>query len=94
MKKISIITLLSLISIQIFAYDYENFGKLPEEVIQKEQAEFIENLVASSRDLRKEMATFRNIASFTAEDEYWANEYEKLMEDNTEKDYLGMAEKL
>ena len=91
MKKI---LLLLLISFQTFSYDYENFGKLPDEIIQKLEDESIENLVADSRSLRKEAVTFRNIASFTAEDEYWANEYEKLMKDNSEKDYLTMAEKL
>ena len=36
----------------------------------------------------------RNIASFSAEDEYWAHEYTKLMKDKSNKDYLKAASKL
>lgn len=87
-----IITIFS--SFSLWAYDYDNIGSLPKEVTEQQNAEYIQQLVANTRELRKEAQNFRNIASFTAEDEYWANEYEKLMADTTEKDYLSMAENL
>ena len=89
-----IITILAIISFNSFAYDYENFGKLPSEVYEKQASDEIEALVADSKALRKDLENFRNIASFTAEDEFWANEYEKLMKDSTNKDYLDLASKL
>jgi hypothetical protein len=81
-------------SAKALAYDYENFGKLPSDIYQKQNAEEIETLISQSRQLRKDLANYRNIASFTAEDEYWAHEYEKLMADPTNKDYLDLASKL
>ena len=93
-QKVTILSLFILLGFSTLAYDYENFGKLPADVYEKQNAENIETLVSESRALRKEVSTFRNIASFTAEDEYWANEYDKLMADTTEKDYLEMASKL
>jgi hypothetical protein len=89
-----IISILAIISFNSFAYDYENFGKLPSEVYDKQASDDIEALVTESKALRKDLENFRNIASFTAEDEYWANEYENLMKDTTKKDYLDMASKL
>ena len=51
--------------------------------------------VASSQALRQEISASaaRTIASFSEEDKKWAREFEELMEDDSELDYLEKIEK-
>lgn len=87
------ITLLSLIlTVSTFSPALaENFGQIDSEKLISLEEERVHNLVASSADIRKSIETGRSVAGQSEQDEKWASEFEGLMKDNQEKDYLGMA---
>lgn len=71
-----------------------NYGELGEGAMIGLHEERVHNLVASSADIRKSIEGGRSVAGRSPEEEAWAQEYESLMEDSDEKDYLGLALKL
>lgn len=87
----SILFTLALLSItQVYA---DNFGTVSEDVKLQEQEERIQQLVADSAQTRKWL-NGRSVAGMTAEDKYWADEFDKLMDDESDRDYLEESLKL
>lgn len=50
----------------------------------------VQSLIETSQATRK-MANTRKIANLNAEDRYWANEFDKIMNDDSNKDYLDLC---
>lgn len=50
----------------------------------------VQSLIETSQATRK-MANTRKIANLNAEDRYWANEFDKIMNDDSDKDYLDLC---
>lgn len=71
-----------------------DFGQIDQKTMLSLHEERVHNLVASSADIRSSIEGGRSVAGRSPEEESWANEFESLMDDSSEKDYLGMALKL
>ena len=80
-----IVTILSLMT--FFHVQANDFGTLSDEVKLKEQEERVQQLVADSAQIRKWL-NGRSVAGMSAEDKYWADEFNRMMDDESEVDYL------
>lgn len=72
----------------------DSLGQLESQSLISLHEERVHNLVANSADIRSSIETGRSVAGVSEDDQKWAQEYQDLMQDNAEKDYLGMALKL
>ena len=73
-----------LFSLSIFSSEV---SELPNNLDQKQR---VQEILENSRATRASLNT-RKIASFTAEEKAWANEFEVLMQDNSNVDYLKLS---
>lgn len=88
----SIVSILLLVTVsQTFASEY---GSLNGADLISLDEERVHNLVASSAEIRGNISVGRNVAGQTEEEQKWASEYDSLMDDNSEVDYLELASKL
>lgn len=71
-----------------------DLGKLESNNLISLHEERVHNLVANSSDIRSSIEVGRSVAGVSEEDKKWAQEFTDLMNDESEKDYLGMAAKL
>lgn len=72
----------------------DSYGELGSKTMISLHEERIHNLVASSADIRNSIEGGRSVAGRSPQEEAWAQEFESLMENSEEKDYLEMALKL
>ncbi len=80
-----------LIFLSSFASQAANFGQIENGSLISLHEERVHNLVASSSDIRKSIETGRSVAGSSDADRKWASEFENLMNEEGEKDYLGLA---
>lgn len=69
----------------------DSLGQLESDKLISLHEERVHNLVANSVDIRSSIETGRSIAGVSEQDQKWAQEFNDLMSDESEKDYLGMA---
>jgi DNA-binding HxlR family transcriptional regulator len=72
----------------------DTLGQIDQSSLISLQEERVHNLVANSADIRSSIETGRSVAGVSENDQKWAQEYQNLMQDESEKDYLEMALKL
>lgn len=88
MQKLTITIFTTLLTYSAFASDFGTYTQRAKEHLKKER---IRAIVSSSEIERSKVETTRDIASFSPQDKAWAKEYETLMNDNSERDYLKEA---
>jgi len=72
----------------------DSFGSLNESTNMDITESRVHTIVANSNEYRQSIQGGRSVAGFSQEDTKWAEEFESLMKDEREKDYLGMSLKL
>jgi hypothetical protein len=86
MQKLIITTIFTILFSQtLLANDFGTYTERAKNHIKEER---IKAIVSSSISERAAVETSRDIASFSPQDEAWANEYETLMKDDSARDYL------
>ena len=85
MQKLIIAVFITLLSQTILAND---FGTYTERAKQHLKEERVKAIVSSSVSERSEIEKSRDIASFSPQDKAWEQEYETLMNDDSDRDYL------
>lgn len=89
----AIVTILFLMTI-ISTTANGTFGSLDESTNMDITESRVQNIVANSNEYRQSIQGGRSVAGFSQEETRWAEEFESLMKDESEKDYLGMSLKL
>lgn len=69
----------------------DTLGQLNNDNMISLHEERVHNLVANSADIRSSIETGRSVAGVSEKDQQWAQEFNDLMKDESEKDYLAMA---
>ncbi|MBT3585096.1 MAG: hypothetical protein HN509_09320 [Halobacteriovoraceae bacterium] len=89
---ILIVFLIILVSSNAFAS--EEFGSYDASIDSAQTFSDANDAIARSKALRNEISLQnRAIASFSEDDKKWADEFDSLMENESEIDYLGLVEK-
>lgn len=83
--------LFGLIGTQVLASD---FGTYTEEAKARLHEERVKAIISQSVAQRKNYDNARDVASYTPQDEAWANEYKSLMTSEEDVDYLEKSLKL
>jgi len=82
------IVIASLMGLLIFSTTASDFGTYTERAKNHLQEERVKHMVTQSQSARQEVESGREVANFSSEDKAWADEYTKLMSDDSSTDYL------
>ena len=81
----------SFLSIFVFSISANDFGAYTERAKIHLQEERVKDLISQAKQSRDNIENSRDIATFSPQDKKWAQEFDTLMADESEVDYLEKA---